>query len=374
MESFARAQRISPGFAPANLLTMKIALPTARYNTDTKKAKFFRELLPNVEGLSGVRNAAIALSIPTTIWTRTDITGVEGKPALDPNEPSSYAVLQSVTAGYFRTLTIALMRGRQFTERDNNPGAPPVVIVNDSLARRLWPGYPLNEEPIGRHIKEAYDKAIGWMEVVGIVADIHEGGLAYDASMPEFYMPYALHPPQRAYLVVRTLSDPLRLANAIRRRVLGIDSDQPVTDVRTMETVLDAPLGQRRLTTLLLGSFAAVAMLLALVGLYGVIAYSVEQRIQELGIRLALGAQQSDILRLVVGHGLRLAVIGVAVGICGATALTRILTSQLFHTRATDPTIFAGIAALFLIVALVACYLPARRAAKIDPMIALRVG
>ena len=272
MESFARAHRINPGFVSANLLTMKIALPPARYNTDPKKAKFFRELLPNVEGLSGVRNAAIALSIPTTAWIRTDITGIEGKPALDPNEPSSYAVLQSVTADYFRTLAIPLKRGREFTERDNNPGAPPVVIVNESLARRLWPGYPLDEDPIGRHIKEAYDKTIGWMEVVGIVADIHEGGLAYDASVPEFYVPYIVHPPQRAYLVVRTFGDPLRLANAIRGSVLGVDADQPVTDVRTMETVLDAPLGQRRLTTLLLGSFAAVAMLLALVGLYGVIA------------------------------------------------------------------------------------------------------
>jgi ABC-type antimicrobial peptide transport system permease subunit len=212
------------------------------------------------------------------------------------------------------------------------------------------------------------------MEVVGIVADVNEGGVAYDASVPEFYVPYVVHPPQRAYLVVRTFGDPLALANTIRGRVLGVDSDQPVTDVRAMETVLDAPLGQRRLTTLLFGSFAAVAMLLALVGLYGIIAYSVEQRTQELGIRSALGAQQSDILRLVVGHGLRLAVVGVAIGICGALASTRILTNQLFHTSATDPTIFVGIATLFVIVALVACYLPARRAAQIDPMIALRVG
>ena len=234
-------------------------------------------------------------------------------------------------------MQLPLKRGRQFTERDNNPGALPVVIVNESLARRLWPGYPLDEEPIGRHIKEAYDKAIGWMEVVGIVADIHEGGLAYDASVPEFYVPYTLHPPQRAYLIVRTFGEPLRLASAIRGRVLGVDSDQPVTDVRTMETVLDTPLGQRQLTTLLLGSFAAVAMLLALVGLYGVIAYSVEQRTQELGIRSALGAQRSDVLRLVVGNGLRLAVIGVSIGICGATALTRILTSQLFHTQLLIP-------------------------------------
>jgi predicted permease len=372
MRSFVALHEVDPGFQPVNLLTAKIALPLARYDTDSKKAAFFRELLPRVEQLPGVSAAAIAMSLPTTTWIRTNYW-VQGKPSPDIGEPATNAVIQSITPGYFRALGIPLKRGRELSARDNIPGASPVMVINETLAHLLWPEYPSGENPIGRRIKEGYDKAIGWMEVVGIVADIHEGGLANNA-VPEFYLPSVVHPPQTAYLVLRTPTDPLRFAGAMRKAVLAVDPDQPLADIKTMESVLTSTFGQRRLTMWLLGSFAGVALLLAIIGIYGVIAYSVARRTQEVGIRRALGAQQADILRLVLRQGLSLSLSGIAIGIAGAFALTRVMKGLLFHITATDPATFAGIAILFVIVALAASYIPARRAARIDPMAALRIG
>jgi putative ABC transport system permease protein len=278
-----------------------------------------------------------------------------------------------VTPGYFHTMGIPLIDGRDFTARDNSRGAPPVIIVNESLARHLWPEYPKGVDPIGRHVKEAYDKAVGWMEVVGIAADIREGGLASPA-VAEFYVPCAVHPPQTAYLAVRTQGDPLHFTGAIRAQVAAVDPDQAISEVRILEEVFQETMGQRRLTMQLLGLFAGVALLLAAIGIYGVIAYSVAQRKQEVGIRRALGAQQSDILRLVLWQGLGLALAGVAIGIGGAFAITRVMAGLLFEVSATDPGTFIGIAVLFIFVALLASILPARRAGRIDPMSALRVG
>jgi predicted permease len=313
------------------------------------------------------------MSLPTTAWIRTNITEVEGRPALDPEDPSSYAVVQSVTPSYFRTLGIPLKRGREFTERDNISGAPPVMIVNETLARRLWPDYPNGVNPIGLHVKEAYHKAAGAMEVVGVIADIREGGLA-SRAVPEFYLPLVVHPPQTVYLAVRTARDLEGLANTIRNEVVAVDPDQAVSEISTMQAILDGPLGQRRLTMLLLGSFAGVALLLALVGIYGVIAYSVAQRTHELGIRTALGAQQTDVLRLVLSQGLVLTLTGGALGICGAFGLTRLIKSMLFEVTPADPLTFAGVAFLFIVVASAATFIPARRAARIDPMAAFRIG
>jgi predicted permease len=373
IQSFVRLRSVDPGFEPANLLTMKIALPPARYDTDQKKAAFFRELLLRVKEAAGVHAGAIAMSLPTTDWIKTNITEVEGRPSLDSNEPSSIGVLQSITPGYFSALGIPLKRGREFTAHDNSPGAPPVMIINESMANRLWPDYPSGASPIGLHVKEGYDKAAGWMEVIGVAADIHEGGLASNA-VPEFYVPSVVHPPQTAYLAVRTSGDPMSFVKTIRQQVIAVDRDQPVSEIRTMEDILDATLGQRRLTMFLLGLFAAVALLLALIGIYGVIAYSVVQRTHEVGIRRALGAQRSDILRLVVKQGLVLTLTGGAIGICGAFGLTRLIKGFLFGVTPTDPLTFAGIALLFIIVALVAAFVPALRAARIDPMTALRIG
>lgn len=377
IQSFIRLRSVDPGFQTDNLLTAKLALPLARYDSDQKRTAFFRELLPKVEAIPGVRAAATAMSLPTTAWIRTNIIEVEGQPAWEPEDPASYAVVQSVSPDYFRTLGIPLKRGRIFTARDNAAGAPPVMIVNETLARRMTttPNDPNTAaNPVGLRVKEAYDKAVGPMEVVGVIADIREGGLT-SRAVPEFYLPSAVHPAQTVYLVVRTAGDTSAgIANAIRTQVAAVDPDQPISDIRTMQGILDGTLGQRRLMMLLLGSFAGIALLLALVGIYGVIAYSVAQRTRELGIRRALGAQQSDVLRLVLQQGLTLTLAGGALGIAGAFGLTRLIESMLFEVTPTDPLTFAGVAFLFLAVALAATFIPARRAARIDPMTALRIG
>jgi predicted permease len=274
--------------------------------------------------------------------------------------------------GYFRTLGIPLRRGREFTDKDAPGGGPLVAIVDETLVRRFWPGYPGGQDPIGRHLFLGPGQEHG-IEIVGIVASVREGGLSAD-TQAETYLPLAHVPVPDADLAVRTQSDPLRLVNAVRSQVLAVDRDQPVSRVRTMEDIVNTSIGRRRLTMLLLGVFAGVALLLAVVGIYGVIAYTIAQRTQELGIRRALGAREGDIVRLLISQGLGLTLAGVALGIGGALALTRLMNSMLFHTSATDPATFGGIALLFVLVALTASYIPARRATRIDPMAALRVG
>jgi len=371
MRSVARLRSVDPGFQPSGMLTLKIALPAARYDTPLKKTAFLDALLQRVGAIPGVRGAVSAMSLPTTTWIRTNITQVEGQAPPDERDAASYAVVQSISPGYFQTMQIPMRRGREFTARDNAAGASPVIIVNESLARRIWHDYPGGVDPIGRHVSEAYDKAAGWMEVVGIAADIREGGQA-SAATPEFYIPYAIHPLQSAYLAVRTSGDPMRFANSVRMQVSALDRDQSVTEVKSMEAVLERSLGNRPRTLWLLGAFAGMALLLALVGIYGVIAYSVAQRTQELGIRRALGAQQGDILKLVMRQGLGMTLAGIALGMAGALALTGLMKGLLFEISPADPVTFGAIAAIFIVVAGVASYIPARRATRVDPTAALR--
>ena len=372
VKSFIRLRNVEPGFHPDGVLTAKIALPPLRYNTPQKRATFFNGVVRNVKALPGVESAAVAMSLPTTRWIRTDIMQVEGEPPLNENEPL-LAIEQSVTPAYFQTLGISMKAGREFTSRDNADGAPPTIIINERLAHRLWSNYPNGMNPVGHRIKEGYDKTTGWFEIVGVSADTHEGGLAMQAP-PEFYVPCTIHPPQTAYLAVRTKTAPLSFANAVRGEVQKIDSDQPISDVKTMNAVIEAMLGQRRGVLWLLGSFAGIAVLLAVIGIYGLVAYSVAQRTQEMAIRRALGAQQHDILRLVLRQALVLALSGVVVGTAAAYALTRVLNKFLYGVTATDPSTFVLVAVLFVAITLIAGYIPARRAARIDPMAALRVG
>jgi predicted permease len=369
MESVARLRSVNPGFRTENILSLKIALPGTRYDTDQKRWTFFDQLLRRVQALPGVNAAGVALSLPTTTNNLGTNVDVEGQPHLEPAR-QPIAQLQSVTPEYFRAMGIPLVRGREFTARDDRPGAPPVVLINESFARRYWPDYPAGLDPVGRHIGEGADR-LHTAEIIGIVGNVHERALAVDPA-PEFYVPSGVHPPQTAYLVVRTYGTPLSVAAAIRGEVLAIDRDQAISDVRTMETVLDLAMGQRHLTMALLGVFAVLAVLLSLVGIYGITAYSVTQRTHEIGIRRALGAGKPDILRLVLGQSLTIALAGVAVGIAGAFALTRILKEFLFQVSTTDPPVFAGMAALFIGVALLASLIPAWRAARVDPMDALR--
>src|SRR5882762_5342263 len=342
IQSFGRLRHVDPGFQPANLLTMKIPLPPPRYDTGPKRVAFFAELDRRVAALPGVRSAGIARSIPTTSWLFTSVH-VEGQPKLDDKEQPS-AQLQSITPGYFRAMRIPLRRGREFTARDNSSGAPPAIIINESFARRFWPAYPAGLSPVGQHMGEGADRILS-AEIVGIVADVREGGLGRQPG-PEFYVPLALHVPQVAYLVVQTTGNPVQLAHAIRNEVRAIDQDQSVSDIQTMEEIFDATVGQKRLTMLLLAVFSGIALLLAVIGLYGVIAYSVAQRTQEVGIRRALGARRSDILRLVLTQALGLALAGVVIGIAGALAVNSVMKGLLFHVSATDPATYVGIALL----------------------------
>jgi putative ABC transport system permease protein len=368
LKSLARLHDVDPGFRTSNLLTVKIPLPLTRYNTDAKRSTFFDELDRRIETVPGVLGAAAVMTLPTTARLQTNVQ-VEGQPPPNTRDREGWQ-FQTVTPGYFQVLGIPLRRGRTFTSRDNIPGATATVVINEGLARRYWPAYPRGQDPVGQHLVIGLN-AVPRVEIVGIVADVHEGGLASDAR-PEFYIPSVLRPPQTAYLMVRTQGDPLHFVGSIRGQVLAIDRNQAVSDFRTMEAVYEMSVGQRRLTMLLLGSFAVVALLLAMVGIYGVIAYSVAQRTREMGIRRALGAEQGDILRLVLSQVLGLTLAGVALGDACAVALTRMISSQLFHTSATDPITFASISLLFFAVALAATWIPAHRAARVDPMTALR--
>jgi len=368
MESVAHLRRVDPGFNPQNLLTLWISLPLSRYDTDQKKTAFHAELLRRVESAPGVVSATAAVSLPMTGSPGTPVQDA-GKPPLKLNERPIAAIL-TVAPGYFRTLEIRLRRGRDFTERDI-ASAQRVAIIDEGLARLIWPAYPGGQDPVGQRL------LVGGVnpqpaEIVGIVADVRQN-LEKNAWPGSVYVPFAQSPTSFAMLAIRTASDPLRFTRTVREQVQTIDRDQPISAVKTMDDLVEAQVGQRHLIVTLLGSFAGVALLLSLIGIYGLIAYSVAQRTREVGIRRALGARHGDILRLVVGQGFGLALAGVAVGVGGAVALTRVMKGLLFHVSATDPATFAGIAVLFLVVALAASCIPARRATRIDPMEALRV-
>ncbi len=364
LESFAHLTGVDPGFRPAKLLTAQIALPPSRYDWRKQRA-FFEELIQRVKALPGVHSVAVTRTLPMTARMSTAVAIAELPPVNLRDRPQ--AQMQTISPDYFQTLGIAVRRGRAFNDHDRPElGATP-LIVNESFAHLFWPAYPHGQNPVGRHVLIG---TRGW-EIVGIVADVHERGLDI-VAMPELYLPLAANPASTAGLVIRTEGDPSRLVNPVRAQVLAIDREQAISNVKTMEEMIDATVGQRRLTLVLLASFAAVALLLAVVGLYGAIAYSVAQRTREIAIRQAIGARRADIHRLVGGQGLGLTLAGVAIGVCGAAALTRSMQSLLFHVSPVDPAIFLSIALIFIFVALAASYVPARQATRIDPMMALR--
>jgi predicted permease len=365
--SFARLRKVELGFEPSNLLTMQVVLPPSRYETDRTKGVFYQQLTERIATLPNVRGVAVAASLPTARPIQFPIQ-VAGQTLVNVGERPR-GRWQAISPSYFHTMGIPLRRGREFTERDNTD-SPWVVIINESLAHRFWREYPNGQDPVGHHMLFGPDNSIS-AEIVGIVADVHEATLDAETG-PEAYMALAQRCPQTMNLMVRTVGEPRSFANVVRAQVIGIDADQPVSKVRTMTEVLESSIGPQRLTVLILSFFAVVAVVLAAVGIYGVISYSVTQRTQELGVRLALGAKRGDLLRLVLRQGLGLAVVGVAIGMSGAFILTRVLSRLLFQVSATDPATFLGITVLFMLVTLAASYIPARRAMGIDPIIALR--
>ncbi len=365
IRSFVRLQAVNPGFHSHHLLTVKLQLPGSKYRQDGARTVFFQELLRRIEALPGVRAASANSFLPFTGMGAATGYEVEGRPALASSQQPVVDV-RVVAPGYFQAMGIPVLRGRTFTAREFSEISH-VVIINEAMARESWP----NEEPIGKHVTiNMKDENIP-SEIVGIVGDVKDTGLD---TTPRA-MAYWPHP-ELAYpfmtLVIRTTSDPLNLVASVRREVWKIDPDQPLSQIATMDQLLSKSMAQRRFSMLLLSIFAALALVLAAVGVYGVMAYAVAQRTHEIGIRMALGAQQRDVLQLVLGEGAKLALAGVGLGLLGAAALTRVLESLLYGIGDKDVTTFLSFAALLLIVSLLACYIPVRRAMRVDPMVALR--
>jgi putative ABC transport system permease protein len=365
LRSFVALHQIDPGFDPRNVLTLHVRLGSARYATDDQRSHLLQRATQAIASVPGVRSAAAALGRPMSG------PGVMAPVlrATDPIVPYAQRTIvawQSATPGYFETMRTRLLRGRTFTERDGL-SAQPVAIVNETLAKLLWPA----SDPIGQRLLVARIE-VPW-EVVGVIHDLKAPAVASNGgSGGEVYTPYDQRTWPSVNIIVRSDVDPTLISNAVRARLLEIDPDQPVTHVETVDQIVAESFGQRRLTLWLIGGFAAVALILALIGLYGVIAYSVAQRTREMGIRHALGASFSQICGMVLGQGLKLVAIGVFAGIAGAFGVTRLISGLLFRVQATDPAVFAAAAVLFAVVALLASYVPARRAAKVDPVITLR--
>jgi len=360
---------VDPGFNADNLLTLRIDLAGGGYDNQRMRV-FYDECLARVRALPGVRSVAFTHSLPIT---GTNWNG--GFTASDKSAPSHADLPQTdrlrVSPNYFETMGIRLLRGRSFTSADTAESTP-VVVVNEALARRIWP----NEDPVGKRLKfgsleDQDDEDKPWREVVGVVKDVKMNGVARTTTL-QTYLPYAQLPNTSLGLIVRAERNPTALANAVEQTIHALDKNLPVFRVFTMDQLLSNALAQRRLTLVLLASLAALALLLAAVGIYGVISYAVRQCTHELGLRMALGAQARDVLRLILTQGIKLTLLGIGLGLAAAFALTRWMESLLFGVRPTDALTFAGIALLLLLVALLACWIPARRATKVDPMIALR--
>ena len=370
LKSFLRLQDVNPGFRPDHLLTAQISLPPARYNDDQKIIAFHQDLLNRTKNLPGVQAAGMSMSLPPNLLQISNPFGIEGRP-LPHGQARPLAEEMTISSEYFTALGVPLLRGRFFTDADK-AGAPQVMIINEAMARRYFP----NEDPVGKRLQTGDPNPNSpWETIVGVVGNVKYAGLEAE-EMPTMYVPYTtpgwVSWSRSMYLVVRTAGEPLGLASALRQQVRELDQDLPVVGLRAMEQVIHESVTEPRFRTSLLGLFAAVALLLAAIGIYGVISYAVTERTHEIGIRMALGAQTSNVLRLVIVQGMKLALVGVAIGLAASLALTRLMKSLLFDVSPTDPLTFAAIAVLLIAVALLACYLPARRATKVDPMIALR--
>ena len=382
LKSFVQLLRVDPGFEPHHVLRLDLALPETKYSEPQQQTDFYNKLIEQIRTLPGVESAGATTQTPLSPGDDWIAFAIEGRPD-PPLGQQQQAAVRTVSDDYFRTMQIPLRKGRYFYSDDRrvalplirwypqqpfpknftDPQSAPTVMINETMARLSWP----NEDPIGRRMKILFSP---WLTVVGVVGDVHHNGLN-TAPNPEIYLSQRQEPSSSMAVMARTSVDPLQLAAAAREQVKAIDKDLPVT-VTTMDQIFANSVASQRFNTLLLGIFAAVALLLAMIGVCGVINYSVAQRTHELGIRIALGAQRQDVFRMIVGQGLILALIGVVLGTAGALALTRLITGLLYGVSPTDGPTFVVMALLMMVVAGLACYLPARRATRVDPLVALR--
>jgi predicted permease len=366
VNSLLRLQRVKPGVAVDHLMTAEINLSASRYREPEQASSFYQELAQRIESLPGVQSATFSTVQPLSGIARNDPFAIEGRP-LDPNNLMS-AGWQMVGPNYFQTLGVQLIRGRDLAPSDLSSTAPVVAVINEQMVSRYWP----NQDPIGHRISLGLPRPDNpWVTIIGIARDIPHRGVDSKAA-PDWYLSRALGPQLNRYLLVRTAGNPTAVANAVITAVSTLDRDQPLTDVRTMNAVVSRTIAPRRFNTWLLGVFASLALTLAGLGIFSVISYSVTLRTQEIGIRMALGARGVNVLSLVLKKGMTLALIGMIIGLAGAFALTRLLSSLLFEVSATDPLTYFAVSSCSLIVALVACYIPARRAMKVDPIVTLK--
>ncbi|HEY7911289.1 MAG TPA: ABC transporter permease [Blastocatellia bacterium] len=365
IKSFWRLRQVDPGFRTDSVISLQIAPPSSKYEEPNRKRAFYGELIERAEALPGVESAGAIHLLPMGGSNWNPGLRVEDHP-LAEGAPLPNIDWRIVTPGYFHTMNMRLVEGRFFTHADNE-GAPGVAIINETLARRYWPDQPA----IGKRISTGFENR-AWVTVVGVIGDTKHHGLGSETRL-EMYRPYDQAPfTSTMTLMVRASSDPAALADSFRAVVWSLDADAPVAQVQMMGEVVERSLSQPRATMLLVAAFAVIALILGAVGVYGVMAYLVSQRTHEIGIRIALGARAGDVLKLVAGRGLKLALIGIGLGIAGAGALTRMLESLLFQVSATDPATFALVSAFLLAVALAASIVPARRASRVDPCVALR--
>ena len=364
IKTFVLLNSVDAGIHPENVLTLNLAIGGKKYAETQARAPFVSEVLHRVEQLSGVQSAAVVTDIPLSGDIDAEGFSIEGRQDPAPDRKLSWNV-NIVGPGYLRTLGIPLLKGRDFTERDS-ASTPLVALINQSLARKYWP----SQDPIGARISS--DKKT-WATIRGVVGDVRQGGLGAE-PVPEVYLSYLQDPFAWPYLtmLVHTSVDPMKLVASIQSAIWSVEKDLPITSIKTMEQIRSHSIAQPRLTALLLSVFAALALILAAVGIYGVMAFSVTQRTHEMGLRMALGARASDVLALVVGQGMLLAGAGIVLGLAGAFAMTRVLEKFLWGVRPTDTFTFIVVSLLLVAVALLASYLPARRATRVDPMVALR--
>ncbi len=371
MKSFWRLRQVDPGFDPRNVLTLRLSLDGFKYRTQAEWAEWYRRLQDQLQTIPGVQRASAVMPVPLHgVQQFADFVfpfEIEGRPFDQSESPriSGY----TVQPGYFRAMGIRLSAGRDFTAHDDED-APAVMIVSEEFARRYFP----NEDPLGKRVRTIGPLAgpnPRWREIVGVAADV-KGNRLNAAAKPEVYTAFAQDPFNEMYIAVKTDVDPNSIVSAVRAEVSALDKHQAFYDVRTLEERMSASIAQQRFSMSLLALFAVLALTLTAVGLYGVMAYTVNQRTHEIGIRIALGARNSDVLKLVVRQGMILALTGVVIGLMASLALTRLMNGLLYDVSATDPLTFALVALLLVCVALLACWIPARRATKVDPMVALR--
>lgn len=366
IKSFIRVQQVNPGFKPENLLSLQLALPDLKYREPAQRDAFFKDLIERVRALPGVTSVGASSILPMSGSNSSGSFQIEGR-ILPPGQSSPHGDRWSATTDYYKTMGIPLVRGRYFEDRDSAE-APGVAIIDETMARKYWP----DEDPVGKRITfEGGRDNPRWREIVGIVGHVKHRGLEGESRV-QYYIPYQQRPQSSMFLVVRTSGDPSSVAGSVRSSVLSIDRDLPVFRVKTMEQYVSESMTQRRFAMYLFGIFAVIALVLAAVGLYGVMAYSVTQRTHEIGVRMALGARRQDVVAMVVRQGMVLAGAGLVVGLGAAFGLTRLMAALLFGVNVRDVTTFVLISLILGAIAFMASLVPARRATKVDPLIALR--